>query len=64
VASLLLADSIGETLLLAPTAMSCRWNMIQSHEEQNHQESMLMQILFTSYDNYLQSLKSFQEGLK
>jgi hypothetical protein len=37
--------------------------MIQSHDEQNHLELMLMPLLFTSYDNYLQSLKSFQEGL-
>jgi hypothetical protein len=53
----------GETLLHAPTAMLCHWNMIQSHEEQNHRELMLMPLLFISYDNYLQSLKSFQEGL-
>jgi hypothetical protein len=37
--------------------------MFQSHEEQNHRELMLMPLLFTSYDTYLQSLKSFQEGL-
>jgi hypothetical protein len=39
------------------------WNVIQSHDEQNHQELMLMPLLFTSYDNYLQSSKSFQESL-
>jgi hypothetical protein len=55
--------SIGETLLHAPTAMLYQWNMIQFHDEQNHRESMLMQLLFTSYDNYLQSLKSFQVSL-
>ncbi len=38
-------------------------NMIQSHDEQNHRESMLIPLLFTSYDNYLRSSKSFQEGL-
>jgi hypothetical protein len=37
--------------------------MIQSHDEQNHRELMLMPLLFTSYDNYIRSLKSFQEGL-
>jgi hypothetical protein len=58
-----LAGSIGETLLHAPTAMSYHWNMIQSHDKQNHRESMLMPLLFTTYDNYLQSLKSFQVGL-
>jgi hypothetical protein len=37
--------------------------MIQFHEEQNHRELMLMPLLFTSYDNYLGSLKSLLEGL-
>jgi hypothetical protein len=37
--------------------------MIQSHDQQNHRELMLIPLLFTSYDNYLQSSKSFQEGL-
>jgi hypothetical protein len=58
-----LAGSIGDTLLHAPTAMLYHWNMNQSHDKQNHRESMLMPLLFTSYENYLQSLKSFQEGL-
>jgi hypothetical protein len=58
-----LAGSIGETLVHAPAAMSYHWNMIQSHYNQNDRESMLMPLLFTSYDNYLQSSKSFQEGL-
>ncbi len=57
------AGSIGETLFHAPTALLYHWNMIQSHDNQNDRESMLMPLLFTSYDNYLQSLKSFQEGL-
>jgi hypothetical protein len=38
--------------------------MIQSHDKQNHRESMLMPLLFTSYDNYLRSSKSFQVSLK
>ncbi len=59
------AGSIGETLLHAPTAMLYHWNIIESHDKQNHRELMLMPLLFTSsYDNYLQSSKSFQEGLK
>ncbi len=58
-----LAGSIGDTLLHAPVAMSYHWNMIQSHDEQNHRELMLMPLLFASYENYLQSSKSFQEGL-
>ncbi len=48
-----LYGSIGETLLHAPTAMLYHWNMIQFHDKQHHRESMLMPVLFTSYDNYL-----------
>ncbi len=54
------AGSTGETLLHAPTAMLYKWNMIQSHDKQNHRESMLMPLLFTSNENYLRSSKSFQ----
>ncbi len=59
-----LVGSIEETLLDAPTAMLYHWNMIQSHDEKNHRELMLTPLLFTSYDNYLLSSKSFQVGLK
>ncbi len=59
-----LLGSIGETLLDAPTAILYHWNMIQSHDKQNHRELMLMPLLFTSYDNYLRSSISFQVGLK
>ncbi len=48
-----LAGSIGETLLHALTAMLRHWNILQFHNEQNHRESMLMPLLFTSYENYL-----------
>ncbi len=58
-----LAGSIGETLLHAPTAILYHWNMIQSHDEQKHREPMLMPHLFTSYDIFVRSSKSFQEGL-
>jgi hypothetical protein len=57
------AGSIGRILLHAPTAMLYHWNMIQFHDEQNHRESMLTPQLFTSYDNYLRSSKSFQVHL-
>ncbi len=57
------ADSIGRTLLHAPAAMLYHWNMIQFHDKQNHRESMLIPLLFTSYDNYLRSSKSFQVHL-
>jgi hypothetical protein len=43
--------------------MLYHWNMIQSHDKQNHRESMLMPLFFTFYDNYLLSSKSFQLGL-
>jgi hypothetical protein len=46
-----LAGSIGETLLHAPTAMLHHWNMIQSLDKQIHKESMLMPLLFTSFDS-------------
>ncbi len=58
-----LYGSIGQTLLHAPTAMLYHWNMIQSHDKQNHRELMLTPLLFTSYDNYLRSSKSFQVSL-
>ncbi len=58
-----IAGLIRETLLHAPTAMLHHRNMIQFHDKQSHRESMLMPLLFTSYDNYLQSSKSFQVSL-
>jgi hypothetical protein len=57
------AGSIGETLLHAPTAMLYHWNIIQFHNEQHHRELMLTPLLFTYYENYLQSSKSFQVSL-
>ena len=57
-----LAGSIGETLFQAPTAMLYHLNMIEPHDEQIHRESMLMPLLFASYENYVRSSKSFQEG--
>jgi hypothetical protein len=54
------AGWIGETLLHAPTAMLYHWNMIRFHDKQNHRESMLTSLLFTSHDNDLQLSKSFQ----
>ncbi len=58
-----LHGSIGETQFHAPTAILYHWNMIEPHDEQIHRESMLMPLLFASYENYVQSSKSFQEGL-
>jgi hypothetical protein len=54
------AGSIEETILYAPTAMLCHRNMILSQDKTNNRELMLTPLLFTSYDNYLQSSKSFQ----
>jgi hypothetical protein len=36
--------------------------MIESHDEQIYRESMLMPLLFASYENYVRSSKSFFEG--
>jgi hypothetical protein len=58
-----LYGSIGQTLVHAPTAILYHWNMIQFHDKQNHRELMLTPLLFTSYDNYLRSSKSFQKSL-
>ena len=51
------------TLFHAPAAMLYHWSMIQSHDDQNDRKSILMPLLFTSYDNYLWSSKYFEEGL-
>ncbi len=37
--------------------------MIELNDMQMHRESMLMPLLFASYENYVRSSKSFQEGL-
>jgi hypothetical protein len=47
----------------APTAILCHWNIIQPNEDLNDNEMMSMPLLFTSYDSYLLSTKSFQEVL-
>jgi hypothetical protein len=48
-----LHGSISKTLYNAPAAMLCHWNMIEPHDEQIHRESMLMPLLFPSYENYV-----------
>ncbi len=58
-----LHDSNRETLFHAPAAMLYLWNMIEPHDKQIHRESMVMPLVFTSYENYVRSSKSFQEGL-
>jgi hypothetical protein len=57
------AGSIGETLLHAPTALLYHWKIIQFHNEQNNRALMLTPLLFTSYEIYLQSSKTFQVSL-
>ncbi len=54
--------SIGDTLFHVPPAMFYHWNMIEPNDEQIHRESMLMPLLFASYDNYVWSSNSFFEG--
>jgi hypothetical protein len=56
-----LHGSIRDTLFHALAAML--YDMIEPHFEQIHRDSMLMPLVFTSYENYLWSSKSFQEGL-
>jgi hypothetical protein len=58
-----LHGSIGDTLFHAPAAMLYHWNMIEPNDEQMHREFMLMPLFFPSYENYVQSSESFQEGL-
>ncbi len=53
--------SIGEILYHAPAAMLYHWT-IEPHDEQIHRESMLMPLLFASYNNYVRSSNSFFEG--
>jgi hypothetical protein len=48
-----LHGSIGDTLFYAPVAMLYHWNMIEPHDEQIHRESMLMPLLFASYEKYV-----------
>ena len=55
--------SIGKTLFRAPAAILYHRNMNEPHDKQIHRELMLMPLVFTSYENYLRSSKSFQEGL-
>ncbi len=45
--------SVEEILYHAPAAMIYHWNMVEPHDEQIHRESMLMPLLFTSYENYV-----------
>jgi hypothetical protein len=54
--------SIGDTIFHAPPAMLYHWNMIEPHDDQIHRKLMLMQLLFSSYDNYVRSSNSFFEG--
>jgi hypothetical protein len=42
--------------------MLYHWIMIEPHDEQIHRESMLMPLLFASYENYVRLLNSFFEG--
>jgi hypothetical protein len=57
-----LHGSVGDTLFYAPAAMLYHWNMIEPHDEQIHRDLMLMPLLFTYYENYVRSSKSFKEG--
>jgi hypothetical protein len=57
-----LHGSIGEILYHAPAAMLYHWKIIKPHDGQIHRQSMLMPLLFASYNNYVRSSNSFFEG--
>jgi hypothetical protein len=57
-----LHGSIGEILNHAPAAMLYHWKIIEPHDEHIYRQSMLMPLLFASYDNYVQSSNSFFEA--
>jgi hypothetical protein len=57
-----LHGSIGVILFHAPAAMLYHWKIIEPHDEQIHRQSMLMPLLFATYNNYVQSSNSFFEG--
>jgi hypothetical protein len=57
-----LHGSIVEILYHAPAAILYHWKIIEPHDEQIHRQLMLMPLLFTSYDNYVQSSNSFFGG--
>ncbi len=44
---------IGDTLFHAHAAMLYHWNIIEPNNEQMHRESMLMPLLFATYENYV-----------
>ncbi len=48
-----LCGSIGKILYHAPAAMLYHWKIIEPHDEQIHRQSMLMPLLFASFDNYV-----------
>ncbi len=50
------------SMLLFMVQLETLYFTIEPHDEQIHRESMLMPLLFASYENYVQSSKSFQEG--
>jgi hypothetical protein len=54
--------SIGESLIHAPLAMLHHWDMIQLNEDMNVNEMNSMPLLFTSYESYIGSTKSFQKA--
>ncbi len=56
-----LHGSIGEILYHAPAVMLYHWKIIEPHDEQIHRQSMLMPLLFASYNNYVRSSNSFFE---
>jgi hypothetical protein len=54
---------IGETLLNAPSAMLCHWNILQTRDADWEVPSTSLPLLFTSTESYEASKKSFEYSL-
>ncbi len=54
---------IGETLLSAPSAMLCHWNILRTHDAEWKVPSTSLLLLFTSTEFYEASKTSFENSL-
>jgi hypothetical protein len=54
---------IGETLLNAPSAMLCHWNILWIHDSDWEVSSTSLPLLFTSTESYKASKTSFKNSL-
>jgi hypothetical protein len=54
---------IGETLLNAPSAMLCHWNILRTHDADWEVPMTSLPLLFTSIESYEASKTSFENSL-